>query len=88
MGVFMRLQEKAIKDLRLMTESCINTAHFLEQAECTRATRLPDLVRYLGHLGLDYHQDDFLYKVVELQVVSKLRGESRYSKGFPVSIRD
>lgn len=72
-GVFMALQTVAVDQLRIMTRSAVNTAHFLEQADTTRATRAPYLICRLGQMGLDYRQDPFLYRVVMMTVVTKLR---------------
>lgn len=46
--VFESLQSAAVDHLRFMTQSTINTASFLEQADTTRATRLPFIIRKLG----------------------------------------
>lgn len=82
-NVFMGLQTEAIDQLRQMTLSAINTALFLEEAEGIKATRLPSLIRHLGHIGYDYHDDEFLYQVVEMAVVSKLR-DIKYRGRIPV----
>lgn len=83
MDVFMALQNDAMKELRAMTVSPLNTAHLLDRSEITRATQLPSLIRYLGQIGLDYHQDPFLYSVVEMVVLSKLR-DIKYRGRIPV----
>lgn len=82
-GVFMDLQRIAVDKLRFMTASAINTSSFLEEVECPRATQMPSLVRQLGQIGLDYHQDSFLYSVVEIAVVTKLR-DIKYRGRIPV----
>ena len=52
---FLDLQAAAMRQLREMTDSPINTATFLENGvECCRATRMPSLIRQLGQIGLDY----------------------------------
>ncbi|CAK4030745.1 RNA-dependent RNA polymerase 1 [Lecanosticta acicola] len=83
MQVFLDLQRDAMDHLRKMTQSSINTALFLEEAEGIKATRLPSLIRHLGQIGHDYHQDEFLYQVVEMAVVSKLR-DFKYRGRYPV----
>lgn len=82
-AVFMDLQKKETDRLRLMTGSAINTATFLEESECTKATRMPSLIHLLGQIGLDYHHDPFLYRVVEAAVVMKLR-DVKYRGRIPV----
>lgn len=80
---FLGLQKAAVDELRLMTLSPINTSLFLEELQSTKATRLPSLIKTLGDIGLDYHQDHFLYSVVEISVVSKLR-DIKYRGRIPV----
>lgn len=82
-STFMDLQNAAMTHLQRMTASCINTAIFLDDSEACRATRMSELIRYLGHIGLDYHHDHFLYSVVEMAVVAKLR-DIKYKGRIPV----
>lgn len=82
-GVFMTLQETAVEDLRHRASNNTNAASFLEQTECTKATKMPGLLSHLEHLGLDYRQDAFLYKIVEMLIVTKLR-EIKYRGRIPV----
>lgn len=72
-GAFQNLQNIAVQQLKNMTELAVNAAHFLEQGDITRATRVSDLIRKMGHIGLDYRQNPFLHRVVEMAVVTKLR---------------
>jgi hypothetical protein len=83
LSVFMDLQQKFVDKLHRMTHSAINTATFLDETECTKAARVPSLVRYIGQMGIDYHQDHFLYSVVEMSVVSKLR-DIKYRGRIPI----
>ncbi|EGP83253.1 RNA-directed RNA polymerase [Zymoseptoria tritici IPO323] len=83
LSVFMDLQQKSVDKLRRMTHSAINTANFLDETECTKAARVPSLIRYLGQMGLDYRHDPFLYNVVEMSVVSKLR-DIKYRGRIPI----
>lgn len=53
--VFLEIQSKAVDQLRLMTGSAINAASFLEQADTTRATRVPHLIRKLGKHSHEVH---------------------------------
>ncbi|KAH9824517.1 RNA-dependent rna polymerase like protein [Teratosphaeria destructans] len=82
--VFMNLQKIAVDNLRCMTHSAINAATLLEGIELPKATRTPALLMALHQIGLDYRMDTFLYKVVEMAVVSKLR-EIKYRGRIPVS---
>ena len=82
--VFLEMQSAAVDQLRLMTGSAINTAHFLEQADTTRATRVPSLIGKLGQIGLTYHEDSFLSRVVEMTVITKLR-DIKYRGRIPVA---
>ena len=82
--VFLDLQRVAVDRLRyLTTTSAINSASFLEEMDCPRATRMPSLIRLLNQIGLDYRQDAFLCNVVEMAVVTKLR-DIKYRGRIPV----
>lgn len=81
--VFHDLQASAVNKLRQMTDSCINTAHMLEQVQRSKSTKLPTLIRHLGHLGLDYQQDDFLWKIVQMIIISEIR-DIKYRGRIPV----
>lgn len=73
-NAFLDLQRAAVDKLRyLTTTSAINSASFLEEMDCPRATRMPSLIRLLNQIGLDFRQDSFLYSVIEMAVVTKLR---------------
>lgn len=80
---FMDLQNRFKEKLTKMTLSAVNTAVFLQDTESPSATRFPSLIRYIGQVGLDYHTDEFLYGVVEMAVVSKLR-DVKYKGRIPV----
>lgn len=84
--VFLNLQNTAIDKLRyLTTTSAVNSANFLEEMNCCRSTRMPSLIRLLNQIGLDYRQDHFLYSVVEMAVVMKLR-DIKYRGRIPVPL--
>ena len=70
---FMDLQNAAMRRLRLMTQSAVNTGTLLDEVHTSKASGLPSLIRYLGQIGLDYHFDPFLYAAVELAVIAELR---------------
>lgn len=70
---FFDLQDTATSRLRFMTDSPVNAGLFLRNSVVTRATQMPSLIWHLAEAGLDYHDDDFLYSVVEMAVVTELR---------------
>ena len=82
-SAFIDLQKTAVDKLRCMTTSAVNAATFLEEIHITRATRMPSLIRHLNQIGLDYHQDSFLYGVVEMGIITKLR-DIKYRGRIPV----
>ncbi|KAK1825029.1 hypothetical protein LTR12_000570 [Friedmanniomyces endolithicus] len=71
--VFLQLQNEQVDELRCMLTSARNTASLLDTLEMTKATRLSSLINDLHDIGLDYHTDYFLYGVVEMAVISRLR---------------
>lgn len=83
-NVFLNLQDAAVEELRSRTDQAINIATFLENdVECTKATGIPTLIRQLDEIGIDYRQDEFLYGVVEMAIVTKLR-DIKYRGRIPV----
>ncbi|OQO01530.1 hypothetical protein B0A48_12565 [Cryoendolithus antarcticus] len=80
---FIQLQQAAVKALRCMTADSVNTETFLEEASVSKVTQMPDLIGKMGWIGIDYRTDDFLYSVVEMAVVSKLR-DVKYRGRIPV----
>ena len=83
-SVFLDLQGVAVSKLRDMTTSAINAATFLDDISATKATRIPQLLKDLGFIGLQYQQDDFLYSIVEMAVIAQLR-EIKYRARIPVA---
>lgn len=81
---FMDLQQTAVDALRCMTAGSVNTETFLEEASISKATHVPSLIATLGNIGIDYHADKFLYGVVEMAVVTKLR-DIKYRGRIPVA---
>ncbi|RMX75539.1 hypothetical protein D0869_11526 [Hortaea werneckii] len=81
--VFLDLQKETIEKLRCMTDSAINTATLLEGIESTKATKVPSLINLLHEVGLDYRQDYFLYRIVEMAFVKQLR-EMKYRGRIPI----
>ena len=80
---FEDLQNTAVDRLRYMTQSFVDAAAFLEDLDITRATQIPDLIRQLGLIGMDFHEDAFLFGVVEMGVIQKLR-DIKYRGRIPV----
>ncbi|GAB1736230.1 hypothetical protein NU219Hw_g6903t1 [Hortaea werneckii] len=81
--VFLDLQKEAMDKLRCMTDSAVNTAALLEAIESTKATKMPSLINLLHEVGLDYRQDHFLYRIVEMALVNQLR-EIKYRGRIPI----
>jgi len=79
---FFDLQEAATRRLRYMTETAINTGLFLKQS-ISQASQISSLIWHLGEAGFDYHDDSFLYSVVEMAVVTELR-DLKYRGRIPV----
>ncbi|KXS97177.1 hypothetical protein AC578_875 [Pseudocercospora eumusae] len=83
MSVFLDLQRSAMKHLRQMTGLSVNSAKLLEDSGIARSTGIPRLIRDLAQIGFDYHEDHFLYSIVEMAVVTKLR-DIKYRARIPV----
>ncbi|EME77568.1 uncharacterized protein MYCFIDRAFT_60792 [Pseudocercospora fijiensis CIRAD86] len=83
MSVFLDLQRSAMKHLRQMTALSVNSAKLLEDSGIARATGMPRLIRDLAQIGFDYHEDHFLYSIVEMAVVTQLR-DIKYRARIPV----
>ncbi|KAI7090193.1 RNA-directed RNA polymerase [Hortaea werneckii] len=81
--VFLDLQKETMDKLRCMTDSAVNTATLLEGIESTKATKMPSLINLLHEVGLDYRQDHFLYRIVEMALVNKLR-DVKYRGRIPI----
>jgi len=80
---FFDLQEAATRRLRLMTDAPINTGLLLKQSTISQASQISSLIWHLGEAGFDYHDDSFLYGVVQLAVVTELR-DLKYRGRIPV----
>ncbi|KAI7382653.1 RNA-directed RNA polymerase [Hortaea werneckii] len=81
--VFLDLQKETMDKLRCMTDSAVNTATLLEGIESTKATKVPSLINLLNEIGLDYRQDHFLYRIVEMALANHLR-EIKYRGRIPI----
>ena len=70
---FLTLQNEAVEQLRIVTESPINAASFLRRNHVGQSSKLPWLVRELWQIGISYTNDDFLKQVLEVCVLVELR---------------
>ncbi|TLD04595.1 RNA-dependent rna polymerase like protein, partial [Venturia nashicola] len=80
--VFFDLQDTATSKLRRMTEHPFNAGLLLRQS-ISQATQMTSLIWHLAEIGLDYHDDAFLYSIVEMAVVTELR-DMKYRGRIPV----
>ena len=72
-SAFLHLQETAVDQLRMTTESPVNAANFLQRNYIGKAARLPWLVRKLLDINIYFNEDDFLRNVLELAILVQLR---------------
>lgn len=72
-SAFLNLQEAAIDQLRMSTESPVNAANFLQRSYIGKSARLPWLVRKLLDINIYFNEDDFLRNVLELAILMQLR---------------
>ncbi|KAK5173144.1 uncharacterized protein LTR77_003266 [Saxophila tyrrhenica] len=78
------VQKQATDKLRhVTTGNAVNAANFLEEQDSPKSTRIPTLIRLLNQIGLNYRQDSFLYRVVEMSIVTTLR-DIKYRGRIPV----
>ena len=80
---FCSLQATAIRSLRMITESPINAAGFLERNDVGVATNLPFLFERLYYMGISVFDDRFLWSIIELSVLTNLR-ELKYRGRIPI----
>ena len=73
LGWFERLQKKAIQMLKDVTAEATNAGTFLEYQLVGTSIGLPQFIRHLARLRIDYLQDTFLKTVVEHVVLRELR---------------
>lgn len=78
-SAFLRLQEVAVDQLRMTTESPVNAANFLQRNYIGKAARLPWLVRKLLDINIRFNEDNFLRNVLELAILVQLR-ELKHSR--------
>ena len=70
---FLTLQNEAVEQLRIITESPVNAATFFRKNHIGETAKLPWLVRELWDLGVLYTDDIFLKQVLEVCVLAELR---------------
>lgn len=82
-SAFLKLQADEINRLRSAVKSNANAMKFVEDSHIAKSVGLPWLIRILQGLDLDYSQDDFLRRVMELALLMKLR-DLKYRARIPV----
>ncbi|KAJ6439483.1 RNA-dependent RNA polymerase [Purpureocillium lavendulum] len=70
---FFALQNKALNMLRAVTATATNTATFLRYQDVGSTLGLPNFIKQLDKMGIDYRRDRFLKSVVEHVVLRELR---------------
>ncbi|KAI0130271.1 RNA-dependent RNA polymerase [Xylariales sp. AK1849] len=70
---FFEQQNKELNRLRRITAQTINTIAFLKRQKIADHIGLPQLIRRLDKIGIDYKKDRFLSSVVETVVLRELR---------------
>ncbi|KAF2115325.1 RNA dependent RNA polymerase-domain-containing protein [Lophiotrema nucula] len=70
---FLEQQASALYRLQFITAHVLNTVEFLKRQEIADRIGLPQLIRQLHIIGIDYKCDRFLCSVVETAVLSELR---------------
>lgn len=71
--LFLELQREEVESLRQTVRSPQHAAVFLDQAHISKSTRLSWLITLLQSMGVNYNQDGFLKRAVELVILMKLR---------------
>jgi hypothetical protein len=72
-GVFLSLQRKRVEELRMMSRSSVNASQLLDFNRVGSAAHLPTLISILGHIGVRITDDEFLWGVVQVTMLSLLR---------------
>ena len=70
---FFKHQDRELRRLRQITATTPNTATYLKRQKVADKVGLPQLIRRLDGMGLDYKRDRFLGSVVEVTVLRELR---------------
>ncbi|PHH75454.1 hypothetical protein CDD80_2356 [Ophiocordyceps camponoti-rufipedis] len=82
---FATLQGKALRILRGVTATAINTGTFLRYQSIGRPLGFPSFIKQLDKMGIDYRRDDFMRSVVEHVVLRELR-LLKYKSRIPVDM--
>lgn len=72
-SAFNALQERALHTLHFITTHPINAARFLEHNLIGQAARVPNLIRAMNKILINFRDDHFLRDVVELAALVQLR---------------
>lgn len=72
-NAMLELQATAVKRLTDITDSPLNAAIYLETNHFATSPRLPLLIRFLDDIGLDYRNDRFLSRCLEITTLVQLR---------------
>ncbi|KAK4553479.1 hypothetical protein LTR86_009536 [Recurvomyces mirabilis] len=80
---FLELQRHAVDRLRCRLNNVNNTAGLMDEIETTRAARISELITRLDEIGVDFRADAFLYSIVEMAVMTKMR-DIKYRGRIPV----
>lgn len=70
---FVEQQKKALRILKGVTATAINTSTFLRYQSVGISMGLPKLIKQLHRMGIDYRRDNFLRSAVEHVVLRELR---------------
>lgn len=70
---FLKLQEKEVNRLRLITDNPTNASTFLKRQSVGEATHLPWLIMKLSSLKLSFRADGFLRNILEITFLMELR---------------
>lgn len=81
--IFVDFQTEAISRLRAMAESPINASNFLEVSGYGQVASIPWLIKELYYMGVPALEDHFLFSIVELILIMRLR-DLKYKGRIPV----
>jgi hypothetical protein len=70
---FFQQQDRALSSLQLVTAHISNTISFLTRHHIATEVGLPQFIRRLDSMGIDYRNDRFIASVVEAAVLRELR---------------
>ncbi|KAB8342826.1 hypothetical protein FH972_022424 [Carpinus fangiana] len=70
---FLDLQQRALQELGDMVQEPLLAAKYLEKNLAATASKFPNLIRKLHHFGLNFRDDDFMRKAVDVVALTQLR---------------